>query len=152
MSEFIKHDNEKPEFHLVPKEFHDSMRHYETNLHDVLLCLSRITTDSYKQIEYFHSAFIEYMAYQKGISLLEYEWLTAEVMTLGKKKYSEDNWKECRDLKRYINALIRHTRAYLAGEKNDPDSGISHVGHIGCNIAFILWFLDEKNTPTLSKL
>jgi hypothetical protein len=62
-----------------------------------------------------------------------------DVLTFGAAKYDDDNWQKV-DPKKYKDALLRHITAYLGGEKVDPESGIHHLGHAGCNILFLLWF------------
>jgi hypothetical protein len=64
----------------------------------------------------------------------------AEVLTIGAKKYSPDNWKRCKDKSRYVDALYRHFTAYMKGEEVDPESGLSHLYHMGCNIMFLDFF------------
>ena len=63
----------------------------------------------------------------------------AKVMTYGANKYEKNNWKKCKDLDRYINALYRHLEAYRSGEKIDNESKISHLSHALANVAFILY-------------
>lgn len=64
----------------------------------------------------------------------------AEVATFGAKNYGVENWKSCDDTNRYKDALLRHIYAYLGGEKNDPESGKSHLLHASCNLMFLFWF------------
>ena len=62
----------------------------------------------------------------------------AEVRMYGNKKYGDpDNWKTV-ELRRYIDALLRHTLAFVDdnGSKDD-ESGIEHYKHMACNMAFI---------------
>lgn len=101
MEEFIKHDNGKPEYNLVPPEF---------NL------------------------------------------VVAQIITMGKEMYGKENWKKCKDTDRYVNALMRHLEAYRGGEKIDPESGMSHLGHIGCNAAFLYWFDVNTKAPDKNTL
>ena len=78
-----------------------------------------------------------------------------EVLTYGANKYSNDNWLYVPDAKnRYFSALMRHLVAWRRGEANDPETGLSHLAHAGCNIFFLLFFernnqMDEiaKKTP-----
>jgi len=63
-----------------------------------------------------------------------------EVLTDGAKKYSPNGWQHLKDLNdRYYSALIRTVVASRTGEKNDPESGRSHLAHALCNIIFLLW-------------
>lgn len=62
----------------------------------------------------------------------------AQVRMYGNAKYGDpDNWKTV-ELRRYINALLRHMLAFLEdrGSKDD-ESGIEHYKHMACNMAFI---------------
>ena len=56
----------------------------------------------------------------------------------GTKKYGDpDNWKRV-DLRRYVNALLRHTLAFVEDyNSEDEESGIPHYKHMACNMAFI---------------
>lgn len=64
-----------------------------------------------------------------------------DVLTYGANKYSPDNWKYVNDAKnRYIDAGFRHFVAYANGEKNDPESGHSHLAHAMCCLLFLLAF------------
>lgn len=62
----------------------------------------------------------------------------AEVRMYGNNKYgSPDNWKTV-ELRRYIDALLRHTLAFMDDiDSVDAESGIPHYRHMACNMAFI---------------
>ena len=65
-------------------------------------------------------------------------WAVAEIREYGCKKYHDpDNWKQV-EPQRYRDALYRHLLAYFSGEKNDPESGLPHLHHAACNIAFLI--------------
>ncbi len=64
-----------------------------------------------------------------------------EVLGFGAKKYTPDNWRKVPDARnRYFSALLRHLEAWQSGEKIDPDSGLTHLGHAGCCLVFLLAF------------
>lgn len=71
----------------------------------------------------------------------------ARVREYGNNKYPEggkDNWKDV-EPERYIDAAFRHLLAF----KDDPDgvdaeSGISHLSHLACNIAFLCELLHKR--------
>jgi len=69
------------------------------------------------------------------MSLVEPKFVegVAKTLTMGAEKYSIDNWKLCEDPRRYKDALLRHLYAYLDGEMLDPESGLSHLYHVGFN-------------------
>ena len=62
----------------------------------------------------------------------------AEVRMYGNRKYHDPgNWKTV-ELRRYINAMLRHTLAFVDDPLGvDPESGIPHYKHAECNWAFI---------------
>lgn len=70
----------------------------------------------------------------------------AEVLTFGKVKYGEDNWKKVPHLKkRYYNACQRHLTAWREGKKIDKETGRSHLSHAICSLIFILWKEKQKS-------
>ncbi len=70
----------------------------------------------------------------------------AEVREYGIRKYHDpDNWKGV-EVERYRNAAFRHLLAYLKNPNGvDEESGISHLKHLACNIAFLCELEDDKN-------
>lgn len=68
-----------------------------------------------------------------------------KVRSYGNKKYhSPDNWKDV-EIERYHQALLRHTLAIWDDIKaRDKESGLLHLSHIACNVAFILEMMKEK--------
>lgn len=60
-----------------------------------------------------------------------------KVLEFGAKKYARGNWKLCNDTSRYRKALLRHFLALQNGELTDPETGLPHVYHIGCNALFL---------------
>lgn len=62
----------------------------------------------------------------------------AEVRMYGNKKYGDpENWKKV-ELRRYVNALLRHALAFSDDIHSvDEESGIPHYKHMECNLAFI---------------
>ena len=68
----------------------------------------------------------------------------ARIREYGCQKYTDpENWKQV-EPQRYKDALYRHLLAYLRGERNDPESGLPHLWHMACNIAFLI----EMEVPT----
>lgn len=60
------------------------------------------------------------------------------IREFGCKKYKDpENWRKV-DVQRYRDALYRHWLAYLSGEKLDPESGMPHLWHVACNVAFLI--------------
>ena len=70
-----------------------------------------------------------------------------EVLTLGAKKYKDNNWKHVKGRRwRYFGALMRHLLAWVAGEKLDKETSLSHLYHAGCCLAFLSW-CDDNPSP-----
>ena len=66
-----------------------------------------------------------------------------EIREYGCRKYSDpDNWKRV-EPQRYKDAAYRHWLAYLNGEKKDQESGLPHLWHLACNIAFLIAMEDD---------
>lgn len=66
-----------------------------------------------------------------------------KVMKFGESKYARGNFAEGTGLSytRLLNALVRHTFAFMRGEDLDPESGLSHMAHAGCCVLFILHYI-----------
>lgn len=66
----------------------------------------------------------------------------AYVREYGVKKYhSVDSWTDV-EPERYVDALLRHTIAFAqdpAGD--DEESGLPHLWHVACNVAFLCEYL-----------
>ena len=62
----------------------------------------------------------------------------AAVREYGNKKYGDpNNWRNVEE-QRYIDALLRHTLAYMDDPHGvDAESGLPHLSHIACNVAFL---------------
>ena len=60
------------------------------------------------------------------------------VRRFGIMKYHDpDNWKKV-DPQRYRDALFRHLLAYIRDPQSvDEESGLPHLWHIACNVAFL---------------
>lgn len=81
----------------------------------------------------------------------------AAVLTFGAQKYDADNWRNGIANSRLIASLLRHLFAIMRGEYTDPESGLPHIDHVGCNWMFLSnnlknrpdlndsWFNKEKN-------
>jgi len=66
-----------------------------------------------------------------------------QVLEFGAKKYSPDNWKKGLDRKEILESTMRHLTALIDGEEMDPESGLSHMGHIQCNAMFYNYFINK---------
>lgn len=102
-------------------------------------------TPNHPDVSYWDNGFIKHDNGKLLISLIDPKFIEglATVMTQGANRYGRDNWKECKEPHRYLDALLRHTLKYWEGEKVDTESGKSHLYHIAFN-AMALDYLDNK--------
>ncbi len=81
-------------------------------------------------------------------SLLPLESLEeiVRVLEFGANKYAPGNWASNGGLshRRVLSSLLRHIFAYMRGQDNDPETGLSHLAHAGCNIVFLLHYIRDK--------
>ena len=70
-----------------------------------------------------------------------------KVLEFGAGKYAAHNWTEGTGFKysRVLNSLLRHIFAFVRGEDKDPESGLSHLAHAGCNVLFLLYYIKHKD-------
>jgi hypothetical protein len=62
----------------------------------------------------------------------------AKVLDFGKRKYHAWNWSGGFAWSRLIGAAMRHLFAWQRGENKDPESGLSHLAHLGCCVLFLI--------------
>lgn len=76
-------------------------------------------------------------------------WAVARIREYGNQKYKDpDNWKQV-EPQRYRDAAYRHFMAYLDNPKGvDEESGLPHLWHLACNIAFLCEMEDEDYDRT----
>ena len=68
----------------------------------------------------------------------------AKIREYGCEKYHDpDNWRQV-EPQRCRDALYRHFLAYLSGELSDEESGLPHLWHMACNVAFLIEMEGEK--------
>ena len=72
----------------------------------------------------------------------------ARVRQFGTAKYkAPDNWKQV-EKERYRDAAYRHWLAYLDDPGGvDEESGLPHLDHLACNIAFLIEMENKKEGP-----
>ena len=65
-------------------------------------------------------------------------WFIAKIRMYGNAKYGDpDNWKQV-ESDRYRNAAFRHFLRYLDDPNGvDEESGLPHLWHLACNVAFL---------------
>lgn len=54
------------------------------------------------------------------------------------KPYPMWNWLKGMPWSVPLGCALRHTLAQIEGEKNDPDTGLTHLGHLQCNLIMLL--------------
>lgn len=74
----------------------------------------------------------------------DFLFATAEVLTFGAKKYAEYNWAAGFDWSRVYGAAQRHLNAWWMGEDKDTETGLSHLAHASCCLAFLVTFERRK--------
>ena len=62
----------------------------------------------------------------------------AFVMQFGAQKYDAHNWRKGMKYSRLLNAALRHILAFNEGEDLDPETGLSHLAHARCCLAFLM--------------
>lgn len=69
----------------------------------------------------------------------------SKVLEFGATKYRPDqNWRGGIGIQRLMASLLRHAFAFLGGEDNDSETGLSHIAHAMCNCMFIIWMAKHK--------
>lgn len=74
-------------------------------------------------------------------SLVRY---TAAVLTYGAIKYAPNNWRKGFKWTSILDSLERHLVAWKEGEDLDEESGLPHLAHIACNLAFLIEHFDAR--------
>ena len=72
-------------------------------------------------------------------------WDVAAIREYGNRKYHDpENWRTV-EPERYRAAAFRHFLAYLDDpEVVDAESGLSHLWHLACNVAFLCEMEDGR--------
>lgn len=68
----------------------------------------------------------------------------AQVLAVGAGKYAPRNWERGMRWGRPFAALMRHMWAWWRGEDRDAETGLSHLAHAACCIAFLLAFEQRR--------
>ena len=68
----------------------------------------------------------------------------AKVMEFGRQKYGTHNWRAGMDFSRLMDAALRHMYAFADGEDMDKETGLSHLAHARCCMAFLLEYQGVK--------
>ena len=69
----------------------------------------------------------------------------AEVLTVGADKHGARNWHEKpKPWGSYFAATMRHLWAWWKGERQDADTGLSHLGHAVASLMFLMVYENER--------
>ena len=81
----------------------------------------------------------KYDAGKPPMELIPWEAMTgvAQVLDFGRVKYAAHNWRGGFQWGRLAGACLRHVFAWLSGQDNDPESGLSHIDHAICCLMFL---------------
>jgi hypothetical protein len=78
--------------------------------------------------------------YDPTMITIEMVELVSKVRMFGAKKYARNNFKITGfKYTRSLAAALRHIFAFLNGEDNDPESGLSHLGHAICSLEHCIY-------------
>ena len=107
------------------------------------------TTDITMKSNWTNEGGIKQDGAKPSMSLLDRTALEqiVKVLDFGANKYDAHNWRKGIRYTRLIDAMLRHIHAYNDGENLDPESGLSHMAHVGCCVMFLLWM--EQNRQDL---
>lgn len=61
-----------------------------------------------------------------------------KVLTFGASKYGDNNWRKFMKWSKVVASLNRHLVAFENGEDFDKESGLLHLSHLACNVAFLI--------------
>ncbi len=111
--------------------------------------IEQVLWSPFKQLVQTSEQGIKNDAGKPDFTYISYELLeqVALVREFGAKKYSRSNWKKGFLVTRSLAAVLRHIFAFLRGETNDPESGLSHLAHAVCGIEHAIY--DMQHHPNL---
>jgi len=66
-----------------------------------------------------------------------------EVLTHGAAKYGDHNWARGMRWSRYYGAALRHMNAFWSGQDHDTESGLLHLQHAACAVAFLIAYFQR---------
>lgn len=89
------------------------------------------------QFSYLPNSFL--MALPPSVSR-SFVTAVTRVLEFGAIKYSPDNWRKSGSWRKATDSALRHLIWALEGEIIDPESGLTHMAHLGCNLAFLIEF------------
>jgi len=66
----------------------------------------------------------------------------AKTLMYGAQKYEKGNWRKGMSWMSVYDCLQRHMMKWLDGEMVDEESGLPHLYHAACNIAFLIEYAE----------
>jgi hypothetical protein len=81
----------------------------------------------------------------------------AKTLQYGAQKYAEGNWRQGMSWVTVYDCLQRHMLKWLDGEEVDEESGLPHLYHAACNVAFLIEYaetcpeLDDRFKGSINK-
>lgn len=66
------------------------------------------------------------------------------ILTYGAEKYDDNNWRKGIVYSRLLGAVYRHLVLFEKGVDLDDESGLRHIDHALCNLAFLSTFVEEN--------
>lgn len=66
------------------------------------------------------------------------KYAVAKTLMYGAQKYEKGNWRKGMNWTTVSDCLERHMACWLDGEEVDEESGLPHLYHAACNIAFLI--------------
>jgi hypothetical protein len=67
-------------------------------------------------------------------------WEIGLVYTMGAQKYADRNWEKGMPYTKTMDAALRHIFKWLAGHRNDEESGLHHLAHAAWNLIALLHY------------
>lgn len=111
----------------------------------VLHTATTVTTPDPK----IESTAVKYDSGKTDWSLMPFEAVEEinKVLEFGARKYAAHNWTQGDGFRytRVLSSLFRHLFAWSRGEDLDPESGLSHLAHAGCNVIFLIYYSKYKD-------
>ena len=74
----------------------------------------------------------------------EFIFGVAKVLKFGAEKYEPRNWEKGMKWGRVYAAALRHLMKWWMGESKDAETGMSHLWHAACCLAFLVAYEERK--------
>jgi len=107
-----------------------------------------VAINEYEKVSKITTEAVKHDAGKPDWSLVPFESLEGmvKVLEFGAQKYAGWNWTTNGGFPytRVLRSCLRHLFAYMRGEDNDPESGLSHIHHAMCNLLFISHYIGNK--------